>query len=164
MVLIRYECVSDELVGGFLRRAMFEEIIPVLGGREEDVAFGRAVWERSANPFVNHRLLSIALNSVSKFRTRVLPTILEYYQKQKKLPVCLTLSLAALICFYRTEEANDVPEVMEFMRTADVGAVLAREDYWGRDLSFMKEVVERMVSLIEKEGMECAYREEWGLA
>lgn len=158
------ECVGDELVGGFLRRAMFEEIIPVLGGGEEDIAFGRAVWERFANPFVNHRLLSIALNSVSKFRTRVLPTILEYYRKQKKLPACLTLSLAALICFYHTEESNDVPEVMEFMRTADVGAVLAREDYWGSDLSFMKEVVERMVSCIEREGMEYAYREEWGLA
>ncbi len=158
------ECVGDELVGGFLRRAMFEEIIPVLGGREEDIAFAKAVWERFANPFVNHRLLSIALNSVSKFRTRVLPTILEYYEKQKKLPACLTLSLAALICFYHTEEANDVPEVMEFMKTADVGAVLAREDYWGSDLSFMKEVVERMVSCIESEGMEYAYREEWGLA
>lgn len=158
------ECVGDELAGGFLRRAMFEEIIPVLGGREEDIAFAKAVWERFANPFVNHRLLSIALNSVSKFRTRVLPTILEYYEKQKKLPACLTLSLAALICFYHTEEANDVPEVMEFMKTADVGAVLAREDYWGSDLSFMKEVVERMVSCIESEGMEYAYREEWGLA
>lgn len=158
------ECVGDELVGGFLRRAMFEEIIPVLGGREEDIAFAKAVWERFANPFVNHRLLSIALNSVSKFRTRVLPTILEYYEKQKKLPACLTLSLAALICFYHTEEANDVSEVMEFMKTADVGAVLAREDYWGSDLSFMKEVVERMVSCIESEGMEYAYREEWGLA
>ena len=71
------EAGGDELVGGFLRRAMFEEIIPVLGGREEDIAFAKAVWERFANPFVNHRLLSIALNSVSKFRTRVLPTILE---------------------------------------------------------------------------------------
>lgn len=158
------ECLEDELVGDFLRRAMFEEIIPTLGNREEDIAFGKAVLERFANPFVKHRLLSIALNSVSKFRTRVLPTILEYYEEKKKFPPCLTLSLAALICFYHTDEANDVPEVMDYIRTAEIGEVLAKEEYWGRDLSFMKETIERMVSCIEQNGMASAYREEWGFA
>lgn len=153
------ECLDDELVGSFLKKAMFEEIIPTLGNKEEDIAFGNAVLERFANPFVKHQLLSIALNSVSKFRARVLPTILEYYEQNKKLPTCLTLSLAALICFYRTEESNDLPEIMQFMKEATVKDILAKEEYFGQDLSFMKETVEHMVCLIEEKGMAEVYKE-----
>lgn len=153
------ECLEDELVGAFLKKAMFEEIIPTLGNKEEDIAFGKAVWERFANPFVKHQLLSIALNSVSKFRVRVLPTLLEYYEQQKKLPPCLTLSMAALICFYRTEESNDLPDIMEFMKRASVEEILKKETYWDYDLSFMKDEVERMVQCIERDGMATAYKE-----
>lgn len=153
------ECLDDELVGSFLKKAMFEEIIPTLGNKEEDIAFGNAVLERFANPFVKHQLLSIALNSVSKFRARVLPTILEYYEQNKKLPTCLTLSLAALICFYRTEESNDLPEIMQFMKEATVKDILAKEEYFGQDLSFMQETVEHMVCLIEEKGMAEVYKE-----
>lgn len=153
------ECLDDELVGSFLKKAMFEEIIPTLGNKEEDIAFGNAVLERFANPFVKHQLLSIALNSVSKFRARVLPTILEYYEQNKKLPTCLTLSLAALICFYRTEESNDLPEIMQFMKEATVKDILAKEEYFGQDLSFMQETVEDMVRLIEEKGMAEVYKE-----
>lgn len=153
------ECLDDELVGSFLKKAMFEEIIPTLGNKEEDIVFGNAVLERFANPFVKHQLLSIALNSVSKFRARVLPTILEYYEQNKKLPTCLTLSLAALICFYRTEESNDLPEIMQFMKEATVKDILAKEEYFGQDLSFMQETVEHMVCLIEEKGMAEVYKE-----
>ncbi len=133
------ECLDNPNVSAFLKKTLNDEIIPTLGNTDEDIAFGNAVLERFANPFVKHQLLSIALNSVSKFRARVLPTILEYREKFGKLPKCLTMSLWALIAFYRTDEANDGEEIVRFMKTASVEDILKREDYWGTDLSFMLE-------------------------
>lgn len=153
------ECLDDETVFAFLKKAMFEEIIPTLGNKEEDIQFGKDVLERFANPFVKHQLLSIALNSVSKFKARVLPTILEYYEANKALPKCLTFSLAALIAFYRTDEVNDGEEIMAFMKDAKVEDILKKENYWGQDLSFMKDEVEHYLSLIVSEGMKKAYEE-----
>ena len=74
-------------------------------------------------------LLSIALNSVSKFQVRVLPTILEYKEKFGAYPPALTFSLAALIAFYRTDKANDGEEIMQFMKGASVEDIMKREDY-----------------------------------
>ena len=151
------ECVADPVVGKFLHKTLFDEIIPTLGNSDVDVQFGKDVVERFANPFVKHRLLSIALNSVSKFTARVLPTIIEYYEQNKKLPACLTFSLAALIAFYRTDAANDLPEIMEYMKTASVADILAKEEYWGQDLSFMKDTVEAYYNSIQNDGMAKAY-------
>ena len=151
------ECLDDPTVNRFLRKAMFEEIIPTLGHVEEDTPFGNAVLERFANPFVKHQLLSIALNSVSKFKARVLPTILEYREQRGDLPKCLVWSLAALIAFYRTDEANDGEEIMAYMKTASVRDILAKQEYWGQDISFLAEDVERYYGIMENEGMAAAY-------
>ena len=153
------ECLDDPLVSRFLNKAIFEEIIPTLGHEEEDIPFGNAVLERFANPFVKHQLLSIALNSVSKFKARVLPTILEYREQRGELPDCLTFSLAALIAFYRTDETNDGEEIMAFMKTAPVEKILAKREYWGEDLSFMKEKVEHYYGIMQEKGMKAAFEE-----
>ncbi len=153
------ECLEDATVGAFLHKTLFEEIIPTLGNSEEDIIFGRAVLDRFANPFVKHQLLSIALNSVSKFKARVLPTLLEYYEERETLPKCMTFSLAALIAFYRTEEANDTEDVMAFMKDASVADILKKEQYWGRDLTFMLPEVERYDTLMTTQGIAKAYAE-----
>ncbi|MBQ8800041.1 MAG: tagaturonate reductase [Lachnospiraceae bacterium] len=153
------ECLEDTTVRAFLDKTLSEEIIPTLGSTEEDITFGKAVLDRFANPFVKHQLLSIALNSVSKFKARVLPTLLEYYEENKKLPKCMTFSLAALIAFYRTDEANDGEEIMEFMKSATVADILKKEQYWGRDLSFMLSEVERYYEIMTLQGMKKAYAE-----
>lgn len=153
------ECLDDPNVSECLRKTLDEEIVPTLGSTDEDKTFAKAVLERFANPFVKHQLLSIALNSVSKFKARCLPTILEYNEKFGKLPKRLTMSLAALIAFYRTDESNDSPDIMEFMRTATVAEILKRVDYWGADLSFMLSEVDKAYELIQKEGMTAYYRE-----
>lgn len=153
------ECIDDVTVNAFLHRTIFEEIIPTLGNTEEDIQFGTAVLERFANPFVKHQLLSIALNSVSKFKTRVLPTMLEYYDNNKALPLCMTLSLAALIAFYRTEEANDGEDIISFMKNASVDDILKKVEYWGTDLSFTKNMVEHYLEVINKQGMKAAFEE-----
>ena len=67
--------------------------------------------------------------------------------------------MAALIAFYRTEEANDGEEIMEFMKTAAVADILKKESYWGRDLSFMLEEVEAYLALMNEKGMEQAFKE-----
>lgn len=153
------ECLNDDTVRAFLKKALDEEIIPTLGSTEEDVTFGAAVLERFSNPFVKHQLLSIALNSVSKFKARVLPTILEYREKYGRLPQCLTMSLAALIAFYRTDEANDGEEIMAFMKSAAAEEILKKTEYWGEDLSFMLPEVSSALELIENGGMSAFYAE-----
>ncbi len=153
------ECLDDKIVRAFLDKTLSEEIIPTLGSTEEDIAFGKAVLDRFANPFVKHQLLSIALNSVSKFKARVLPTLLEYYEEKGTLPKCMTFSLAALIAFYRTDESNDNEEIMEFMKTASAADILKKEQYWGRDLSFMRTEVEKYLDVMNTKGMREAFLE-----
>ena len=92
---------------------------------------------RFSNPYIKHYLSSIALNSVSKFKVRVLPSILEYKRRFNTLPKNLILAFAKMICLYRTDMANDAAEVTAFMKTASVRDILGRIDYWGEDLSFM---------------------------
>lgn len=152
------ECLKDETVSAFLKKCIFEEIVPTLGNTETDVKFGEAVLERFSNPFIKHQLLSIALNSVSKFQVRVLPTILEYKEKFGKYPSALTFSMAALIAFYRTDEANDGADIMEFMKTASVEDIMKREDYWHNDLTDMIPMVTEYYNLIQEKGMAEAYK------
>ena len=151
------ECLKDEKVSALLKKCIFEEIIPTIGDTEDNRAFGAAVLERFSNPFIKHLLLSIALNSVSKFKARVLPTILEYKEEKGAYPQGLTFSLAALIAFYRTDEANDGEDIMAFMKDASVADILAKTEYWGQDLSDMLAVVEKWYNMIQTEGMSKAY-------
>lgn len=153
------ECLKDEKVSALLKKCIFEEIIPTIGDTEDNRAFGEAVLERFSNPFIRHLLLSIALNSVSKFKTRVLPTILEYKDQKGVYPQGLVFSLAVLIAFYRTDNANDGEEIMQFMRTASVADILKRKDYWETDLSALLPDVQKWYEMIEKDGMAKAYAE-----
>ena len=153
------ECLKDEKVSAFLKKCLFEEIVPTLGNTETDVKFAEAVLERFSNPFIKHQLLSIALNSVSKFQVRVLPTILEYKEQFGNYPVALTASLAALIAFYKTDKANDGAEIMAYMKDASVADILKKEDYWGTDLSNLLPPVQKYYDLILDKGMSAAYDE-----
>ncbi|HIS57340.1 MAG TPA: tagaturonate reductase [Candidatus Fimimorpha excrementavium] len=151
------ECMKDETVSAYLKHCIFEEIVPTLGNTETDINFGKAVLERFSNPYIRHMLLSIALNSVSKFEVRVLPTILEHKEKFGTYPEGLVMSMAALIAFYRTDKANDGEEIMKFMKTASVEEIMKREDYWHADLTEMIPMVEKYYQIIEKDGMKAAY-------
>lgn len=153
------ECLKDEKVSAFLKKCLFDEIVPTLGNTETDIKFAEAVLERFSNPFIKHQLLSIALNSVSKFQVRVLPTILEYKEMFGNYPKALTASLAALIAFYRTDKANDGEEIVSFMKTASVADILKREDYWQEDLSDLLPIVQKYYDMIQDQGMAAAYNE-----
>jgi tagaturonate reductase len=153
------ECLKDEKVSGLLKKCIFDEIIPTIGDTEDNRRFGEAVLERFSNPFIKHLLLSIALNSVSKFKARVLPTILEHKEQFGVYPQGLTFSLAALIAFYHTDAANDSEDVVQFMKEASVEEVLKKQEYWGQDLSDMWTEVQKWYDKIQVDGMARAYEE-----
>jgi tagaturonate reductase len=121
------ECMDDERIANYIRRGIFDEIIPTLDLPDDELAdYGRAVLERFSNPFIRHLLLSISLNSVSKFKTRVLPSLLEYQARQESLPTLLTLSLAGLVLFYRVGDAD--PRHSTASRALDGAAYTVNDD------------------------------------
>lgn len=154
------EMMNDEDFIKYINVGLFDEIIPTLDlPKEELVNFANDVIERFKNPFIKHYLLSIALNSVSKYKVRVLPSLLEYRNKFGSLPKVLTFGLAALIVFYKGTEANDDAEVMEFMKNASVEEILANKSLWDEDLSFMADAVNGYVDGINANGMRAAVKE-----
>ncbi len=96
------EMVEDPLFGRFVRQAIFDEIVPFVPLDErEKLDYANAVLERFRNPFIRHELLSISLNSVSKWKVRTLPSVLAFVRRHGTAPKLLSFSLAALIRFYR---------------------------------------------------------------
>ena len=139
-------CIDDETMLAHIRKCVFEEIILTLDlPREELIDYAENVITRFSNPYIKHMLISIALNSVSKFKVRVLPSILEYIKRYNKMPETLLFSFAKLIDFYTTDMTNDDPEVTAFMKSATVGEILANEKLWGEDLSFLEKEVAKYV-------------------
>ncbi len=181
------DCMQDPVVKGFMNKMLNEEIIPTLPLDKKDLnEFAAAVEDRFNNPFVNHELMSISLNSTSKWKARNLPSFLAYVNEQGSLPACLTMSLAAYIAFY----SNDIRErnekglvcrrlagneyvvsddawVLDFYHAHKedspetlVHAVLANEQMWDQDLtaiSGLEDAVIADLKKIRKEGAKAAY-------
>ncbi len=102
------EAVEHEVVGEFIKQTINNEIIPALDMPKKELElFAKAVMERFRNPFIEHALLSISLNSVSKYKARVLDTVKEYQRINKELPTNLVVALAALMVLYRGEINNE---------------------------------------------------------
>ena len=102
------ESMKDEIVFKFMKETIFDEVIPTLTLPRKDLEdFAQAVITRFNNPYVKHALLSISLNSVSKWRARCMPSFLGYVDAKGELPAHLTFSLAALMAFYKGTEIRD---------------------------------------------------------
>ncbi|HPZ52929.1 MAG TPA: tagaturonate reductase, partial [Clostridia bacterium] len=147
------ECVDDELVNLYMRKGIFEEIIPTLDLPKEDlIDFANSVLERFANPFIQHYLLSISLNSVSKFRTRVLPSILEYAKRKGRIPQVMSFSFAALMAFYRGERLKNDCLVgyrkgIEYEIRDDVNNLVMFKELWD-GFDGTRKSVERIVKTV----------------
>ncbi|MDP4133930.1 MAG: tagaturonate reductase [Bacillota bacterium] len=136
------DCMDDETMSSFDKSCVFDEIIPTLDlPKEELISYANSVFERFNNPYIKHYCSSISLNSVSKFKVRVLPSILEYIKRYNKMPEKLLFSFARLIEFYKTDMPNDDPAVMEFMKKATTKEILKNEQLWGQDLSFLEKEI-----------------------
>ncbi|MEI6519587.1 MAG: tagaturonate reductase [bacterium] len=102
------DSVEDGLISEYMKKGIFTEIIPTLDLPEDEKAqFAEDVLERFRNPFIRHLLLSIALNSVSKYSVRVLPSLLEYQKRTGKIPAALAFGLSALFCLYQGTEVEN---------------------------------------------------------
>lgn len=144
------ESLQDPTVGKFLKEAIAKNICPTLDFPEEElVQFSNDVLDRFRNPFLEHQLISISLNSVSKYKTRVLPSVLKFIVAQGQLPNYLLFSLAALIVFYKGDR-NGIPiplkddaAVLDFFKhqwenqspNEVVHKTLANKTFWGEDLT-----------------------------
>jgi tagaturonate reductase len=153
------ESLEDELIGNFMHQTIYDEVIPTLDLPKEDLLnFAQAVDGRFKNPYIKHALLSISLNSVSKWRARCMPSLLGYVERKGELPKHLTFSIAALMAFYtgseirdkvlignrdgKEYEIHDDAAVLEFFAansskaTAEfVHAYLSNVDFHGQDLT-----------------------------
>ena len=95
------DAMKDPMILNFMQKTLYDEVIPTLDLPKDDLmAFAEAVTGRFMNPFIKHALLSICLNSVSKWRARCMPSLLVYAEKEGRLPEHLTFSLATLMGLY----------------------------------------------------------------
>ncbi|SDK05921.1 tagaturonate reductase [Natronincola ferrireducens] len=173
------ESVEDPVVGKFVLEAVFQEIIPTLDlSMEELEKFAHDVLDRFRNPFIKHELMSIALNSMSKFETRVLPSLLEYKNRRGSLPKRLVFSLAALIAFYKGKRNNENIHLADDLEVLNqykelwgdydgsedylvyiVKTILSNEKIWKMNLNEVEgltSAVTKYLIVIEKEGIKAA--------
>ena len=181
------DCMHDDTILKFMNKMLLEEVVPILPLDQEDCKkFAAAVQDRFNNPFVNHELMSISLNSTAKWRARNMPSLLEYVEKNGKLPACLAMGLAAYIAFYsndiqeltdaglvckrpkgNTYTVNDDRWVLEFYNDHKdddiptlVHAVMTNEQMWGQDLTKVldfEEVTVKNLTMIREKGALAAY-------
>ena len=170
--IVRDAC-QHPLVGKFIHKVMFDELMETLNlPKEELEKFAHDVLERFNNPFVDHQVTSIMLNSFPKYQTRDLPGLKTYLQRKGKLPEGLVLGLAAIITYYkggvRADGAeivpNDAPEIMDLLKqlwatgdTAKIAeGVLGATSIWGEDLNLipgLAEAVKKDLDSIQEKGM-----------
>ena len=141
------DCMDNQNMSAFVKKCVYDEIMPTLDLPEEELkTYADNVFERFQNPFIRHLCSSVSLNSVSKFKVRVLPSLLEYINRKGEMPENLLFSFAKLIEFYKTDMPNDDAEVMSFMKTASVAEILGNSKLWGEDLSYLTGEVEKYVN------------------
>ena len=117
--------------------------------------FAGEVEQRFLNPYLNHSLSGIALNSISKWRARVLPTFRDYYRKYGRIPEALTVVFSYLMYLYRTQyrELSDDPAILDFLVAGgSVDDFMADEGIWGEDLSAYAGFCQAVLANIERIG------------
>ena len=167
------EACQHEVIGKYINKVMFEELMETLNlPKDELKKFAEDVLERFNNPFVDHQVTSIMLNSFPKYQTRDLPGLKTYLERKGELPKGLVLGLAAIITYYkggvRADGAeivpNDAPEIMQLL--SDLWAtgctkkvtegVLAAESIWGENLNNipgLADAVKGYLDAIQEKGM-----------
>ena len=175
------DCMKNPVISRFIRNTILTEIIPTLALPEEELQmFADAVMERFQNPYINHKLLDISLNSVPKWKARVLPTLTDYYRLFGYFPKNILFSLSALVAFYGGTEfrgdylvgyrngqeylIKDSPEVLHFFAENNqkidnvqlIEKFAGQDGFFGEDLTrypgFTEKVAD-VLSQIQKKGM-----------
>ena len=171
------EAVGDKVIGKFVHDFVFDEVNPTIDlPQDQMVAFANSVIERYKNPFIRHELMSIALNSTTKFRTRLLPTLEDYIRITGKLPQHLLFAFAALVEFHKGVRGsekialNDDPALLAHWAelwagfNGDYGDLakkaLGWEQAWGMDMNGLHPeitaTVARYLRAMDTKGMRAA--------
>lgn len=170
--IVRDAC-QHPVIGAFIREVMFNELMETLDlPKPELMQFAEDVLERFNNPFVDHQVTSIMLNSFSKFATRDLPGLKVYLQRKNKLPEGIVLGLAAIITYYKggvrvdgtAYSPNDLPEIVSFVQALwekdDIREmaekILAADWIWHEDLNKIPGLTDCLayyLQAIQKDGM-----------
>lgn len=171
------EALNDEVVFNFIKEGLYNEIIESMDGEKEMLLdYANDVLTRFKNPFLNHRVLDISLNSTSKFKTRDLPSLISYVEKKKATPQALSFSIASLIRFYKgagienrsmkgfynekeylikDDESvlaffeslyNDYDETIKEDRKVIVNKVLSNVNWWNQDLTKIENLEESVLN------------------
>ena len=169
-----YDCMKDERLLSFVKETLKGEIIPFVSDDiKATTEFSDSVIERFFNPYLNHQLTSIALNSISKWRARDLPSFKDYYEKHGKIPKNLTVGFSYLMATYKSvkkeedgkyyvklparkiEIKDDIPYLEYFAKGGDVTAFMKDDKVWGEDLTeysgFAEEVKNNVDKIINRE-------------
>ena len=172
------DAMENAEIRSFIDRAIDEEIIPAIDmEKTELVNFKNDVIKRFQNPYVKHMLMDISLNSMSKYKTRILPQIIEFQKRTGKIPQRLSFALAALIRFYKGVRNNDetinlkddkkfLDLYEELWKNNDylniTKSILGLQEHWDIDLNTipaMTETVSRYLELIDTLGVKKALNE-----
>ncbi|MHB8961952.1 MAG: tagaturonate reductase [Saccharofermentanales bacterium] len=169
-----HEAVSDPVLSGFITGLLHQEIlISIHLPRPVLESYSASVLERFSNPGLNHRLSSISLNTVSKWRSRVLPSLMDYIALKQALPNGLVFTFAAMTVFYingsacrelffdapsaQTATISDVAPVSAFFAAAAarrssgdtytfhnfITDFASDPAFWGQDLSGIRGFVDK---------------------
>ncbi|WP_088654385.1 tagaturonate reductase [Geofilum rhodophaeum] len=175
------EAFENLETGEFMRDLVYDEVLPVLDGPDKELkTFAKKILERFRNPYIRHQWQSIALNAMSKWETRNLPSLLHYYENNGMLPQKLVFSLAAMIAYFKGEangqhyQIQDDKWIMDFYKEAWaecdgrpisiyqlVEKVLRLEKVWKRDLNEVPNLtisVSHYLFLIQQVGMRKAVK------
>ena len=177
------ESMKDKDIRNFIKKTIYEEVIPTLDLPKKELEdFAAAVEARFENPYVKHALLAISLNSISKWRARCMPSLLSYVEKFGEIPAHISFSLAALMAFYSAAEMkdgkligdrngevyyiSDDTAVLEFFARYSaketeefVSALLSNISFWGQDLTKipgLKNLIVKYLDDIKTNGMRAA--------
>ncbi|MGI8386216.1 tagaturonate reductase [Robertmurraya sp. P23] len=176
------DAVNDPEVGVFLKEMITEEIIPTLEGEGKELSlYADEVLSRFANPYIKHYLMSISLNSISKFQTRNITAFLDYMNHKHELPKRMVFSLSSLIYFYRGKRGEENIDLQDQLETLQffhdvwkryeekmvslhqlTEEVLSNEQLWGRNLAVIPKLVEMVANhllQIEENGVRNALKE-----
>ncbi len=173
------EVMEHEQWGAFVREAAKEEIIPATPlDSAELAAYSETVFERFLNPYIEHRLADIAMNSISKFKARLLPSLQGYHSRYGKLPERIVQAFAALLLLYKVRKTEEgwagtdltgqtylvrddeqalaaVSHVWAEAKQGQTAAetaqrLLALTDVWGQGLAAINGLAERLGDYIEE--------------
>ena len=163
-----YDCMKSEKLCAFLLDTLNKEIVPFVSADiKATQVFADSVLDRFSNPYLNHQLISISLNSISKWRARNLPSFKDYIATYGVLPENLTKGFSYLMKIYSSlkekdgkffvqlpsrevEIQDDIPYLTYFANGGSVKAFMQDTAVWGEDLTAYEGFLEAVQANLEK--------------